>query len=958
VSGSHASEASPALEFGPFRLFPQRGLLLEGDKECRLGSRAMDLLLALLERAGETVAKQELLDRVWPGIVVEDANLRVHVAALRKALGDGQAGTRYIVNVMGRGYCFVAPVRHVDGPAPQPASPPNSHRHHNLPALLTRVVGRGDAIEAVALQVPMRRCVTITGPGGIGKTTVAVAVAEKLLPVYDDGVWFIDLATILDRQVIPAAMATSLGLSVTSANQAAGLTAFLRDKQLLLLLENCEHVVDAVAPLVEAILRQAPQVNILATSREALRAEGEWLYRLKPMDTPPDTGPLTAAAAERFTAVQLFVERASASLDGFRLTDADAPIVAEICRHLDGLPLAIELAAARIDMFGLRGLAAVLDEHGLLLSQGHRTAQPRHQSLLGALDWSYRLLSTEERIILQRLAVFRRDFTLEAAVAVAVGEDITVEQVYDGILTLSTKSLITTDISSEAPQHYHRLLHVTRSFVVHKLRESSENDAVARRHAEYLCRVLRQAAADWETLERQQWLEIYARMIDDVRAALDWAFSPTGDVATGVALSAVALPLGFQLSLVDELRSWVERALLHSNLAASSYLLPEMRLNIAMASLGQNVAGPMVDRTLGLGRAVELAEQLAEPVYQVEPLIGLTVQSIRDGDYRRGADLAARACAIAEASGDARAMLGTSRMAAQAFHHNGDQATAHRLAVFVLEHPIKRIPLSYNPLPVTRHVSMRVILARIAWLQGYPEKATTIAKEAADIAAGDSAFSVPLCLAIGAIPVALWNGDDALAEVMVGELAERASRYSLTYWQSWAAAFRSVLRLRAGIAGEPPRLIDAMQFDTFTTFSTDLLVPATFMRADNGEAGWCQPELHRARGEWLLAHGAVGAAAAAEALFQRALDEARNQGALAWELRAATSLARLWQRGGRKQEAASLLSGLVQRFTEGSRTADMVAATDLLASLMPVKLPSALGGEARERRAGKSAARR
>jgi hypothetical protein len=253
---------------------------------------------------------------------------------------------------------------------------------------------------------------------------------------------------------------------------------------------------------------------------------------------------------------------------------------------------------------------------------------------------------------------------------------------------------------------------------------------------------------------------------------------------------------------------------------------------------------------------------------------------------------------------------------------------------------------------------MRVILARIAWLQGYPEKATTIAKEAADIAAGDSAFSVPLCLAIGAIPVALWNGDDALAEVMVGELAERASRYSLTYWQSWAAAFRSVLRLRAGIAGEPPRLIDAMQFDTFTTFSTDLLVPATFMRADNGEAGWCQPELHRARGEWLLAHGAVGAAAAAEALFQRALDEARNQGALAWELRAATSLARLWQRGGRKQEAASLLSGLVQRFTEGSRTADMVAATDLLASLMPVKLPSALGGEARERRAGKSAARR
>jgi hypothetical protein len=320
--------------------------------------------------------------------------------------------------------------------------------------------------------------------------------------------------------------------------------------------------------------------------------------------------------------------------------------------------------------------------------------------------------------------------------------------------------------------------------------------------------------------------------------------------------------------------------------------------------------------------------------------------------------LAAKAHAIANASGDARAVLGASRMAAQASHHAGDQTAAQRLAVFVLEHPIKRIPLSYNPLPVTRHVSMRVILARIAWFQGFPERAAAIAKEATDIAAGDSAISLPLCLAVGAIPVALWNGDDALAELMVGELADRASRYSLAYWQGWAVAFRSVLRLRAGSPGEPPRLIEALQFDTFTTFSADLLMPATIRRADNGEAGWCQPELHRARGEWLLAHGAVGAAAAAEALFQRALDEARRQGALAWELRAATSLARLWQRGGRAQEGASLLSGVVQRFTEGSRTADMVAATDLLASLMPAKPLSALGGGGRGRRAGRASAPR
>jgi predicted ATPase/DNA-binding winged helix-turn-helix (wHTH) protein len=939
VSGSRAAGGSAALAFGPFRLSPQRRLLLEGDKVCRIGSRSMDILLALLERAGETVTKQELLDRAWSGMDVEEVNLRVHVAALRKALGDGQASARYIVNVMGRGYCFVAPVRQTDEPAPPPAAAPHTHARHNLPTLLTRVVGRGDAVEAIALQVPMRRCVTITGPGGIGKTTVAIAAAEKLVPVFDDGVWVADLATVQDRQIIPFTIASALGFAVTTASPLPSMVAFLQAKRLLLVLENCEHIVDAVAPLVEAILQHAPNVRVLATSREALRTSGEWIYRLKPLATPAEAM-LTAEEAMRSAAVQLFVERTSACLDGFSLGDADAPIVAEICRRLDGLPLAIELAAARIDMYGLRGLASVLDEQCLLLSSGHRTAQPRQQSLLGALDWSYRLLSADEQIILQRLAVFRRDFTLEAAIAIVVGEGITVEQVYAGILTLSTKSLITTDVTAEAPQHYHRLLYVTRSFVAQKLRESGEHNTIARRHADYLCRLLRQAAADWEELERKQWLEIYARLIDDVRAALDWAFSPTGDVAIGTVLSAACLALSFQLSLIDELRTWVQRALLHVSLVTPPQILPEMRLNIAMASLGQNMAAPVAGGAFGLERAVELARQLDDPVFQAEPLIGQTVQHIRAGDYRGAAALARQACAITEASGDARAALGASRMAAQAYHHNCDHAAAHRVATFVLEHPIKRVPLSYNPLPVNRRVSMRVVLARIAWMQGFPERAAAIAREAVDFAGGDSAFSVPQSLAIGAIPIALWSGDNARAEEMVAELTERASRYSLAYWQSWAAAFHALLRLRAGMATDAPRLTDAMQFDTFTTFSTDLLIPATILRADNGEAGWCQAELHRAQGEWLLAHGAPGATDAAEALFLCALEVARRQQALGWELRAATSLARLWQRRDRVPQGRALLSGVLQRFTEGFRTADVSEAAGVLASLAPTDVPA------------------
>ena len=293
-------------------------------------------------------------------------------------------------------------------------------------------------------------------------------------------------------------------------------------------------------------------------------------------------------------------------MDGFALSDADAPIVAGICRRLDGLPLAIELAAARIDMFGLRGLAAVLNDHFLLHSRGHRTAQPRQQSLLGALEWSYRLLSPVEQTILHRLAVFRGDFTLDAATEVAAGDGISVEQIYAGMLTLSAKSLVATDVSGETPQHYHRLLHVTRAFVALRLGESPESGRVVRRHAEYLCRLLVRAEADWETMERRQWLAAYARVIDDVRAALDWAFSPDGDAAIGVALTAWSLPLGYQLSLIDELRVWVERALLHAGLDCPAQPLLEMRLNIAMIRLSQNLTVPVPGRAPGFDRAVEL----------------------------------------------------------------------------------------------------------------------------------------------------------------------------------------------------------------------------------------------------------------------------------------------------------------------------------------------------------------
>ncbi len=277
--------AERTISFGPFRLFPLQRLLFEGDNPIRLGSRALDILIALVEHAGELVGKDDLVARVWPGTFVEEGNLKVHVAALRRALGGGN---RYLVNVPGRGYSFVAPVAIADGPrqAP-PQAVASTKREHNLPATLGRMIGRGDIVSTLTRRLPDQRLITLVGPGGVGKTTLALAVADRQIEAYEHGVWLVDLSPVSDPRLVPTALAGVLGLEIRSGNPLPGLTAALRDKRMLLVLDNCEHVIDAAAGLAVAILKAAPDVHILATSREPLRAEGERVYHLAPLSSPP-----------------------------------------------------------------------------------------------------------------------------------------------------------------------------------------------------------------------------------------------------------------------------------------------------------------------------------------------------------------------------------------------------------------------------------------------------------------------------------------------------------------------------------------------------------------------------------------------------------------------------------------------------------------------------------------------
>jgi predicted ATPase/DNA-binding winged helix-turn-helix (wHTH) protein len=475
-------ELARTFSFGPFHLLPTQRLLLEGGNPVHLGSRALDILIALVERRGELVSKEELMVRVWPKIFVEPANLTVHVATLRRILGDGRDGNRYLVNIPGRGYRFVAPVSVAEKEVLWLPRPIASKGAHNLPARITRLVGRTETLRALATQLSEERLITIVGPGGIGKTSVALSVAETVAGYYGHGVWLVDLARISDHRLVPSAVASVLGLASLSDDPIPSLVESLRRKQMLVVLDNCEHVVEAAASLAVSILRGAPGVRILATSREPLRVEGEHRHRLSSLGVPSASAPLTAAEALRFSAIELFVQRASARLDDFELRDCDVSIVADLCRKLDGLPLAIEFAADHIDTLGVCGLSERLAGGLQLLTGRHRTTLPRHQTLRAMLDWSYNWLPRPERVVLRRLSIFASEFSMEAANVVAAGGEIAVSEVVDHVVSLATKSLVTANICGKAPRYL--LLETTRFYALEKLRESGEFDVVARRHAE------------------------------------------------------------------------------------------------------------------------------------------------------------------------------------------------------------------------------------------------------------------------------------------------------------------------------------------------------------------------------------------------------------------------------------------------------------------------------------------
>lgn len=939
-----AEQAEIEFAFGPFRLRANRRLLLKGDHPVPIGSRALEILIALIERAGELVTKEELFTRAWPHTIVEESSLRAQVAALRKVLRDDSEESPYVLASPGQGYRFVGSISR----AHAAAASASIARIGNLPVRLTPVVGRAETIELLEARLQRCRFVTVIGPGGVGKTTVALATAAQAGAAYQDGVYFFDASALTDSSLLPSVVASCLGMSIIAEDVTDGLSKQLQSKQLLIVLDNSERIAEATGRLAECILKAAPEVRLLVTSREPLRAEGESVHRLAPLDAPPAAAGLTALEAQCFSAVQLFVERAASILGDFQLTDFDAAMVADICRQLDGLPLAIELAAGRLDAYGLRDIAERLDDRLRFLKGGRRTALPRHQTLLATLEWSYESLSADEKGVLEALAIFAGSFSFDAVVAVTRRQGVPLD-VIDIMASLVSKSLVGADIHRHSTRY--RLLESTRVYALERLEESGKRQAITRAHAVYIGQLFRQALSDWELRDPVEWLADYAPEGDNLRAVLAWAFSPGGDAALGVELTLAAIPLWFRLSATDECRTCVQRALARVDEADTQEARTRQVMQL-YAALGLSRAF-----TLGLApqakaawqKSLELAERLDDREFQREALWGLWLCQIGDGDYREALATAQSYGALADAAPDVQM---ADRLMGAPMHCLGNHSAAR-------SHIERGLDISTPTSPVGvrfrfgQPMAARVILAQTLWLQGFPDQALETARRSVrESGAGGHAISQCDALAQAMCPIALRVGDHGLAESSIAQLQELADRYELGPWSILSQCWKATLHIERGErdVGVPTLMskLELLREARFAFYHTQFMgilaagiavlgdvmqglavIDEALVRCRTREELWCLPEILRLKGE-ILALAKDTNVPLVEDYFGQALRCARQQQALSWELRAAMSLASLQRREGFVDRARITVVGVYQRFTEGFSTIDLKAAQNLI----------------------------
>lgn len=981
----HSGERLSMIRIGSLEVDLDRRQLSRDDVLLNVSSRAFDILAVLIEARGALVSKDDLINQVWPSTIVQENNLHVHLTGLRHLLGEHRS---LLQTISGRGYRLaVAPGREGLNAAPPAADATLACQaasiSSTLPASETDIIGREAAICEVMHAIDGHRYVTLAGAGGIGKTRLAIEVAHRAAKMFPDGVRFVSLASTSDPESVRLAASHALG--AVQLGKALPLTLVGREiehTRMLIVLDNCEHVIAAAAALATSLCGLGEGVRVLATSREPLKFAGEHVYRVEPLHVASHVD-LKGNAAP-CSAVQLFFSRARAIDPLFPSHEGIHALVHTICQRLDGLPLAIELAAARATILGVEALAARLDDRFRVLTGGTHFALPRHQTLSATFDWSHALLTEAERVTLRRLSVFASGFTMPAAVAIAADDSMDEYAVSSAVNSLVEKSLIVRPGCDRTAAY--RLLETTRAYALEKLEHNGEQRRVRANHASYLASLLEdvldapfvQRGSDtWErdTRDMRGWL-------CDLRAAMNWALSSQSDDAIAEALSLRFVRLLFELSLLDECVFWARRAI------DALMRLPDadsprvrrvgMHLQAALAAAQVYLQGPNPKTRAMWSDVLSSAIALEDPALEARALWGLWNAWQFAGEARSAVAFAKRFTALSAPVSDivrGQCMADPTddtlghRLMGIALHYAGDQQGAYAALQ-------RFVPLSRNvrfSMPLGRSIDQYVVgnatLARVLWIRGQCDEAVELAARCALEACADE-HAVVACYVLveASIPVALLSGDRARAADAIDRLTEISDHAGLTVAQACRRVFRAYLMSFDDVSAEQMReffdalaSLDALGFGAPAAMLVaqyalclgragryDDAIKATMQALKRcEEAGdlWFVSELYRVRAELLIgeSHSSTEPAMTAivadvEHALVTALDIAIRQGAVSLQLRAATSLARFWTGRGHVMRAIAVLDAAMSLFVSGENAPDYQEAVRVLASIRDANL--------------------
>src|ERR1700739_1304246 len=931
--------------FGNYRIFPELRILLKNGNKVDLTARAFDVLWVLVKARGEVVTKDELIEQVWAGSIVEENNLHTHISAIRRALKQDRS---LISTDFGRGYRLTLPA-----PAKTNLTPGTKKiESPNLPSPLTTLLGRDSELRDLQQIITANRLTTTPGPGGIDKARWPVEAGRCLLPSFSGRVHLAEMGIIGESDLIWPAIARALGMEATNMGLTAESRIALRGLRLLLIIDNCEHLTEAIAGAVETLLRGGEGIHICITSQEPFGTQGEQIYRIRPLAVPPADAS-TMDMVLTHAAAQLFVEPSLSYTRDSQFDDATACEIAAICRQLDGVPLALELAAARVPTLGVRGVLDGLSDRFRLLTAGQRSALPRHKTLRATVDWSHRLLDETERTLFRRLAVFPAGFTVEAVHYVSGPEIEDQWQIIDLLGNLVGKSLLHLDVSAPTPRY--RFLETIRLYALEQLADSGETDLTARRHAFYFQRISEQAVADWKRQATADWRHVYRGYVDDVRAALKWAFSENGEKEMGVRTLQNSIPFWVEFSLLDECRRWVSLALDKHGVTDTTGTHDEMVLRAALGTSLTWARGPVAETRAAWSRALDLARELGDIEIELRAHYGLWLFSLRTGHFSEALRFATEMMTLAKEAKDDEAFATAQRLAgvshsASGYHTEGRALIERAIAWFEQNPPQSAFRFSHD-----QHVLGLAFLARILWVQGYTTDAVQTANLGVERAlALDHASTLCCALAEGLCMVSALNQDLDALEKATQDLTRTASRYGLQVWKAYGEIFELWAMMQHKEKPAPGRitsvirLLDEMHFNLcYTPFVADVLrscespegsMWASFRPPVDSEDGhWAMPEFLRIEAEADLERNAGRLESTVEHRLEKALAVAHERGACSWELRVATTLARLLVTDNRRDQAQTLLRSTIASLPSNNESNGLRTASAILNELQHLR---------------------